>query len=90
MSDEFSVGDCVKVQTLPPYYKTADPMPMLRPPNVIPLGEKGIIMDRRPGGYWVVHFARGAYLLDSQYLALVTEEEAVATPEPPAGDRSAP
>lgn len=86
MSDEFSVGDCVKVQTLPPYYKTADPMPMLRPPNVIPLGEKGIIMDRRPGGYWVVHFARGAYLLDSQYLALVTEDEAVATPELPTGE----
>ncbi len=81
MSDAFSVGDCVKVQTLPPYYKTADPMPMLRPPNVIKLGEKGIIMDRRPGGYWVVHFARGAYLLDSQYLALVSEEEAVTNAE---------
>ncbi len=89
MSDEFSVGDCVKVQTLPPYYKTADPMPMLRPPNVIKLGEKGIIMDRRPGGYWVVHFARGAYLVDSQYLALVTEEESVASPERPAEDSPA-
>jgi Protein of unknown function (DUF3148) len=68
---EFTVGDRVRVTTLPPYVKTADTaMPMLRPPNVIQVGEEGIVMDRRPGGYWGVRFARGMFLMDSQYLAV--------------------
>ncbi|KAM3097089.1 regulatory protein SipA [Phormidesmis sp. 146-12] len=68
MSKEFTVGDKVRVLILPSFVKTADPMPMLRPPNVIALGEEGIVVDRRPGNYWAVRFARGTYLLDSQYL----------------------
>ncbi|HEY9794724.1 MAG TPA: NAD(P)H dehydrogenase assembly family protein, partial [Leptolyngbyaceae cyanobacterium] len=46
MSKEFNVGDRVRVIELPRYVKTAEPMPMLRPPNVIQLGEEGIILDR--------------------------------------------
>ncbi|MEP0868438.1 DUF3148 domain-containing protein [Trichocoleus desertorum AS-A10] len=68
MSKEFAVGDRVRVVMMPPYVKTADPMPMLRPPNVIQLGEEGTILDRRPGGYWSIHFSGGKFLLDSQYL----------------------
>lgn len=68
MSKELTVGKKVRVLTLPPYVKTADPMPMLRPPNVIQIGEEGIVIDRRPGGYWGIRFERGTYLLDSQYL----------------------
>ncbi|MBD2436686.1 regulatory protein SipA [Nostoc sp. FACHB-110] len=68
MSQEFTVGSKVKVVALPPYVKTADPMPMLRPPDVIQLGEEGIVIDRRPGGYWGIRFAKGAFLLDSQYI----------------------
>lgn len=33
-------GDVVKVTKLPPYIKTADPMPMLRSSSLISLGEK--------------------------------------------------
>lgn len=75
MSDakEFLVGDRVRVVALPPYIKTAEPMPMLRPPNLIHLGEEGIVLDRRPGGYWGVRFDRGAFLLESQYLESVAE-----------------
>ena len=75
MSDakEFLVGDRVRVVALPPYIKTAEPMPMLRPPNLIHLGEEGIVLDRRPGGYWGVRFDRGAFLLESQYLESVVE-----------------
>ncbi len=75
MSDakEFLVGDRVRVVALPPYIKTAEPMPMLRPPNLIHLGEEGIVLDRRPGGYWGVRFDRGAFLLESQYLEGVVE-----------------
>jgi hypothetical protein len=44
---------------------------MLRPPNVIRLGEEGIVMDRRPGNYWGVKFARGVFLMESQYLEVI-------------------
>ncbi|MFN6481510.1 MULTISPECIES: regulatory protein SipA [unclassified Nostoc] len=68
MSKEFPIGSKVRVVTLPAYVKTAEPMPMLRPPNVIHIGEEGIVIDRRPGGYWGIRFARGTFLLDSQYI----------------------
>ncbi len=71
MSKEFTVGDRVRVIALPRYVKTAEPMPMLRPPDVIQLGEEGIVLDRRPGGYWGVRFTRGAFLMDSQYIEAV-------------------
>jgi hypothetical protein len=68
MSKEFAIGSQVKVTSLPPYVKTAEPMPMLRPAQVISLGEVGTILDRMPGDYWAVKFQRGNFLLDSQYL----------------------
>ncbi|MDF5717881.1 MAG: DUF3148 domain-containing protein [Rhizonema sp. NSF051] len=76
MSKEFVIGAKVRVVALPPYVKTADPMPMLRPPDVIYLGEEGIVIDRRPKEYWGVRFAKGTFLLDSQYI-----ESADASPE---------
>lgn len=74
-SPEFAVRDRVRVIALPPYVKTADPMPMLRPPNVIHLGEEGVIMDRRPGGFWSVQFARGTFLMESQYMEVIRSEQ---------------
>ncbi|MCY7322010.1 MAG: DUF3148 domain-containing protein [Phormidesmis sp. CAN_BIN36] len=68
MAKEFSIGSKVRIISLPPYVKTADPMPMLRPPDVLHLNEEGIVLDRRPGGYWGVKFARGAFLLEADYL----------------------
>ncbi|MHC5598728.1 MAG: regulatory protein SipA [Nostoc sp.] len=68
MSKEFAIGSKVRVVALPAYVKTAEPMPMLRPPNVIYIGEEGIVIDRRPGGYWGIRFTKGAFLLDSQYI----------------------
>jgi hypothetical protein len=68
MSQEFPIGSKVRVIALPPYVKTADPMPMLRPPDIISIGEEGIVLDRRPGGYWGVRFTRGVFLIDSQYI----------------------
>ncbi|MBW4667883.1 MAG: DUF3148 domain-containing protein [Cyanomargarita calcarea GSE-NOS-MK-12-04C] len=73
MSKEFPVGSKVRVIALPPYIKTAEPMPMLRPPDVIKVGEEGVVLDRRPGGYWGVRFAHGAFLMESQYIDDVTE-----------------
>ncbi|GAB4147668.1 MAG: DUF3148 domain-containing protein [Cyanobacteria bacterium J069] len=71
----FQVGDRVRVVALPAYLKTAEPMPMLRPPDLIKLGEEGIVLDRRPGSYWGVRFGRGAFLLESQYIEKVAESE---------------
>ncbi|MDY6784938.1 MAG: DUF3148 domain-containing protein [Cyanobacteriota bacterium] len=68
---EFPIGAKVRVTALPPYLKTAEPMPMLRPPDAIALGEEGTVLDRRPGEYWSVRFSRGAFLMEGQYLELV-------------------
>ena len=68
---KFKVGDRIKIISLPAYIKTAEPMPMLRPPNLLTVGEQGTIMDRRPGGYWGIRFTQGAFLLESQYIEIV-------------------
>ena len=70
MTSEFAVGDRVRLAALPPYFKTADPMPMLRPADTIPLGAEGVILNRRPGGYWGIKFDKGSFLVDSQFLEL--------------------
>ncbi|NJK40228.1 MAG: DUF3148 domain-containing protein [Acaryochloridaceae cyanobacterium SU_2_1] len=73
MTASFAEGKRVRLVTAPPYIKTAEPMPMLRPPDVIQLGEEGVILGREPGDYWRVRMDHGAYLLSSQYLELVEE-----------------
>lgn len=69
----FAVGDRVSVTTQPPYLKTADTMPMLRPPDLVTLGEKGIVLEQKPGGYWAVRFERGAFLIDGRYIDRVAD-----------------
>jgi hypothetical protein len=68
MTTDFSVGDRVRLIALPPYFKTADPMPMMRPPDTLPVGAEGVVVSRRPSGYWGVKFEKGAFLVDTQYL----------------------
>ncbi|MBD2136776.1 DUF3148 domain-containing protein [Anabaena sp. FACHB-1237] len=68
MSPEFPIGSKVRIIALPTYVKTADSMPMLRPPDIITLGEEGIVIDRRPGGYWGIRLSKGTFLIDSQYM----------------------
>jgi len=68
---EISVGGKVRLIAIPPYLKTADPMPMLRPPELLDIDDIGTVIDRRPGGYWVVKFDRGSFLLDSKYLEAI-------------------
>lgn len=76
MASNISVGDPVRLASHPPYLKTADPMPMLRPPDTLPIGAEGVVVDRRPGGYWGVKFERGSFLLDSQYLEKTVSQAA--------------
>ena len=81
MDQEFTIGSKVKIITLPPYIKTAEPMPMLRPPHVVQLGEEGVVVSLNPGGYWGVRFTKGTFLIDSQYLAAVVADSAGAESE---------
>ena len=74
---QISVGDTVKLLRQPSYLKTADPMPMLRPPDILAIGEEGIVTDRRPGYYWVVRFPRGSFLVESQYLEIILKHSLI-------------
>ncbi|MEO1510395.1 MAG: DUF3148 domain-containing protein, partial [Cyanobacteria bacterium J06633_23] len=65
------VGGKARIAARPPYLKTADTMPMLRPPDLVAVGEEGILLERKPGGYWSVKFERGAFLIDQRYLEAV-------------------
>ena len=69
---QIKVGDRIRVVELPPYIKTADPMPSLRPANLINIGEEGIILKANPGGYWSIRFTQGAYLLESKYFKVIS------------------
>ncbi len=69
---ELKVGDRVRIIALPPYLKTADPMPMLRSADALMIGEEGTVIDRRPAGYWGILFNQGAFLLENKYLELVS------------------
>jgi Protein of unknown function (DUF3148) len=71
MSQEFNIGATVQLIALPTYLKTADPMPMLRPPTLLEIGAQGTLIDRKPGNYWVVKFANSSFLLEDRYLAVV-------------------
>jgi len=66
-----TIGSKVKLVARPPYLKTADPMPMLRPPDLVAIAEVGQIVDCRPAGYWGVKFQRGTFLLEAQYLETI-------------------
>ncbi len=71
MSVKFNIGDKIRIVALPTYIKTADPMPMLRPPSLLAVGDVGQILDRKPGDYWAIKFDRGAFLLEDGYFELV-------------------
>ncbi len=74
MSQKFNIGTNVQISALPTYLKTADPMPMLRSPSVLELGSIGMIIDRKPGNYWVVKFSQGTFLLEDRYLEVINNE----------------
>jgi Protein of unknown function (DUF3148) len=76
MSQKFNIGINVRVSALPTYLKTADKMPILRSPSVLELGSIGLIIERKPGNYWVVKFGQGAFLLEDRYLEVVSSEPA--------------
>ncbi|MEB3321310.1 MAG: DUF3148 domain-containing protein [Synechococcaceae cyanobacterium] len=61
----YAVGDAVRLTAAPPYLRTADPMPMLRPPDLVDPGEVGRITEVRARDRLAVRFRRGTFLLDA-------------------------
>ncbi len=63
-----AIGDPVVVVGSLRYLKTAEPMPMLRPPDLVDAGEVGRICERRAGEVVAVRFRRGTFLLAASQL----------------------
>ena len=70
MADDavFSLGDAVRLTAQPAYLKTADPMPMLRPADLVTPEECGVVVALRAGNQLAVRFRRGTFLLDAAQL----------------------
>ncbi|KGG15355.1 MULTISPECIES: DUF3148 domain-containing protein [unclassified Prochlorococcus] len=65
---KFTVGERVYLRVSQPYLKTSDPMPMLRPPDLVSLEETGEIIALLPNDVAAVRFRRGAFLLPIDHL----------------------
>lgn len=57
------LGDAVRLHQPPRYLKTADPMPMLRPPDLVDPGEVGRVVEIRALDLRAVRFRRGTFLI---------------------------
>jgi len=66
-----AVGDSVRLVGVPSYLKTADPMPMLRPSDLVEAEEIGQVVEIRALGQFAVRFRRGAFLLSRADLSPV-------------------
>ncbi|MEB3308362.1 MAG: DUF3148 domain-containing protein [Cyanobacteriota bacterium] len=62
-ADAAPVGGAVKLSLRPRYLKTADPMPMLRPPDLVDPDEVGVVVAIRPLDQRAVRFRRGTFLV---------------------------
>ena len=62
------VGDKVLLKVSQSYLKTNDPMPMLRPPDLVSLDEQGEIVGLQPLNMVEVRFRRGVFLLQESHL----------------------
>ncbi|MFY8149690.1 MAG: NAD(P)H dehydrogenase assembly family protein [Prochlorococcaceae cyanobacterium] len=65
----FAVGDCVRLRQPLRYLKTADPMPMLRPPDLVDPDEQGTVVGLRALEQLAVRFRRGTFLIAAADLA---------------------
>ena len=64
----FPIGSLVRLRSIPTYLKTADPMPMLRPPDLLDAAEVGEVVGLRALEQLAVRFRRGTFLLEARQL----------------------
>jgi len=77
---DVSIGDQVQLVRPLPYLKTADPMPMLRPPDLVTTDERGEVVGLRPMQTAAVRFRRGTFLVPIDHLSAAVPP--TPTPEP--------
>jgi hypothetical protein len=65
----FAVGDEVRLKGRQRYLKTADPMPMLRPPDLVDPEELGQVVAIKARQQLAVRFRRGTFLIDADQLS---------------------
>ncbi|MFN6340456.1 MAG: NAD(P)H dehydrogenase assembly family protein [Cyanobacteriota bacterium] len=70
------LGASVRLHGPVPYLKTADPMPMLRPPDLVDSEEIGVVLERRARDQLAVRFRRGTFLLSLSQVEVVVNPEA--------------
>ena len=63
-----SIGDRLRLTQQLPYLKTAAPMPMLRPSDLVSLDEVGEVVALHPLDTVAVRFRRGTYLISLDQL----------------------
>ena len=71
----FQVGDRVNLAVGLRYLKTADPMPMLRPPDLVSVDEIGVVSEVRARDQLAVRFRRGTFLLGASDLRPATSND---------------
>lgn len=69
-----TIGTRVRLNGSPPFLKTADPMPMLRPPDLVDAGEIGQVTALRALDQLAVRFRRGTFLLRADQLSSAEAE----------------
>ena len=67
---DLSLGDKVSLKRSLPFLKTSEPMPMLRPPDLVPLDEIGEIVGLRSKNSFEVKFRRGKFLIPGDCLEI--------------------
>ena len=68
----FELNQRVKLIAPLPYLKTAENMPMLRPPDLVGIDEIGEIISIKSPKTVEVKFRRGSFLIDTDKLSLVS------------------
>ena len=68
---KFNISDKVKLIMPLPYLKTADNMPMLRPPDLVAIDEIGEILSIRSPNTVEIKFRRGTFLIDIEKIEKV-------------------
>ena len=74
----FQLGCKVRLRESPAFLKTADPMPMLRPPDLVDAAEVGAVVGLRALEQHAVRFRRGTFLLEARQLEAVNDNEAIS------------
>lgn len=72
---DLSIGDKVSLKVPLPYLKSADPMPMLRPPDLVSIDEIGIVVGLHSIDTVKVRFRRGEFLISADRLEKKNQQE---------------